>query len=290
MRLLHLPLHCWSSNGLESIGNKLGKYIGRADRKEQFSCARICVEVDLEIGLPEAIKLTIVEWSHIQEVDYEKIPFKCRLCHGYGHFPRNCKKKSEDEKVIEKEDQWLQVQKAGNQNQGSRRKGKENKSTASDSADGKPHPAPQVVIPPNPSSNQFDALNSVSLEEGEMQQLDGDELEVIPVAQTVPHEQSDPPPSSATLWAGGPSHCSPIGENSPPSYANIARKQIDSPNSSEDDQISKKGGRKSKKEIREEEVERLKTQGSQSTIEMSYGRNKRTGPPKGVGTPSQLGK
>ena len=161
---------------------------------------------------------------------------------------------------------------------------------ASDSAVGKPHPAPQAVIPPNPSSNQFDALNYVALEEGEMQQLDGDELELIPVPQTVPHEQSDPPPSSATLWAEGPSHSSSIGENSPPSYADIARKQIDSPSSSEDDPISKKICRKSKKEIQEEEVKRLKTQGSQSTIEMSYGKNKRTRPPKGVGTPSQSGK
>ena len=107
MRLLHLPLHCWSSNGLESIGNKLGKYIDRADRKEQFSCAKICVEVELEIGLPEAIKLTVADWSHIQELDYEQIPFKCRFCHGYGHFARNYKKKSEDKKVIKKEDQWL---------------------------------------------------------------------------------------------------------------------------------------------------------------------------------------
>ena len=80
----------------------------------------------------------------------------------------------------------LEVQKYGNQNQGSRKKGKENKSTASDSVVGKPHPAPQAIIPPNSSSNQFDALNSAALEEGKMQQLDGDELEVIPVSQTVP--------------------------------------------------------------------------------------------------------
>ena len=64
VRLPHLSLYCWSSDTLESIGNKLGKYIDRADRKEQFSCARICVEVDLEIGLPEAIKLIVADWSH----------------------------------------------------------------------------------------------------------------------------------------------------------------------------------------------------------------------------------
>ena len=113
-------------------------------------------------------------------------------------------------------------------------------------------------------------------------------MEVIPVPQIVPQEHPDPP-SSVPLWAGGPSDSSPIRENSPPSYVDIAhKKQLDSPSSSDDDPVSKKGGNKSKKEIREEEAERQKTQGSQPTIEMSYGKNKRTRPPKGVGTPSQF--
>ena len=49
----------------------------RAERKYQYSHARICVEVDLEIGLPEAIKLKVVDWSYFQELDYEQILFKC---------------------------------------------------------------------------------------------------------------------------------------------------------------------------------------------------------------------
>ena len=62
---------------MEIIGNKLGSYIDRAERKYQFSCVRICVEVYLEIGLPEAIQLTVAEWSYIQELYYEQISFKC---------------------------------------------------------------------------------------------------------------------------------------------------------------------------------------------------------------------
>ena len=50
VRLPHLPLHCWNSDSLEAIGNKLSKYIDREDRKDQYSCARIYVEVDLDIG------------------------------------------------------------------------------------------------------------------------------------------------------------------------------------------------------------------------------------------------
>ena len=83
----------------------------------------------------------------------------------------------------------------------------------------------------------------------------------------------------------GPDFLSPkgLGEVSPalvessssPSYAEIARKKpIESYGSSDEDsidQFSKKYGIKSKKEIQEEEAERLKTQRSQSTIEMYYG-------------------
>ena len=100
----------------------MGKYIDRAKRKDQFSSTRICVEVDLETDLPKAINLTVAEWSHIQESDYEKIPFKCRLCYGYGHFSRNCKKKSEEEIENEKADQWAQVQKVRTPNHGPRKK------------------------------------------------------------------------------------------------------------------------------------------------------------------------
>ena len=95
----HLPLHCWNSESLEAIGNNLGKYIDKAIKRDQYTSARICVEVDLEVGLPEAINLKVAYWSHVQELDYEKFPFKCIFCHGYGHFARSCKKKLEEETV-----------------------------------------------------------------------------------------------------------------------------------------------------------------------------------------------
>jgi hypothetical protein len=86
VRLPHMPLHYWNLKSLESIGNSLGKYIDRAERKDQYSCARICIEVDLEVGLPKYIQLKVVDWSHIQELDYEQLPFTCRHCHIYKHF------------------------------------------------------------------------------------------------------------------------------------------------------------------------------------------------------------
>jgi hypothetical protein len=93
VRLPHLPLHCWGDDSVRAIGNAVGKYIDRSEPRDNMqACARICVEVDLGKGLPEAIKIKVDEWSHIQQLDYEQIPFKCKVCHEYGHFANRCTK------------------------------------------------------------------------------------------------------------------------------------------------------------------------------------------------------
>lgn len=109
VRLPNLPIHCWNPSSLQTIKNGLGQYINRADPKDQYSCARICVEVDLEVGLPEAIKLKVGEWHHYQKLDYEQLPFKCRGCHEYGHFQRNFPKNPSKEK--ENGEGWQQPRK-----------------------------------------------------------------------------------------------------------------------------------------------------------------------------------
>ena len=62
VRLPNLPVHCWNFHSLQKIGNGLGKFIDIADNKGQYPCARICVEVDLEAALPEAVKLIVGSW------------------------------------------------------------------------------------------------------------------------------------------------------------------------------------------------------------------------------------
>jgi len=75
------------------------------------SCAYICVEMDLEEGIPEAIKLTVSGWTHVQELDYKQHPFKCRHCHGHRHFAKHCKKKAEEHVDKQNGEQWTLVQK-----------------------------------------------------------------------------------------------------------------------------------------------------------------------------------
>ena len=76
VRLSNLLIHCWNYEALQKIGNGIGKFVDKADNKSIYNCARICVEVDLEAGLPEAVKISLGSWSHYQKVDYEHLPFK----------------------------------------------------------------------------------------------------------------------------------------------------------------------------------------------------------------------
>lgn len=107
VRLPFLPLHCWNDETIRNIGNTLGKYIDRVEPREGLqACARLCVEVDLEKVLPEAIQLNLDSWSYIQQVDYEQIPFKCKACHKYGHFSKSCPRAKETQDQDPKQDQW----------------------------------------------------------------------------------------------------------------------------------------------------------------------------------------
>ena len=67
----------------------------------------------------EGINLNMEGWKHLQMVDYEKIPFKCKVCHEYGNFDKYFKKKIQSEEGEITREEWNEV---------SRRKG--NKSTS----------------------------------------------------------------------------------------------------------------------------------------------------------------
>jgi hypothetical protein len=109
VRLPYLPLHCWNDETIQNIGNTLGKFIDRVEPKDGLqACARICVEVDLEKGLPEAINLTLDNWSYIQKVDYEQFSFKCKVCHEYRHFAKSFPQATSEPVIPNQEEQWQQ--------------------------------------------------------------------------------------------------------------------------------------------------------------------------------------
>ena len=46
------------------------------------------------------------EWEHAQKVDYEQLSFKCRKCHEYGHFVKNCPKAVQESLEKTHEEGW----------------------------------------------------------------------------------------------------------------------------------------------------------------------------------------
>jgi hypothetical protein len=53
--------------------------------------------------------ISLNNWQHIQQLDYEQLPFKCKIFHEYGHFAQNSKKTYPNLACTGKEDQWKVV-------------------------------------------------------------------------------------------------------------------------------------------------------------------------------------
>lgn len=77
MKLPYIPLHFWNDVTCRLIVKSLRKYIACSEPKDGlFSCDRICVEVDLDKGLLVTVNLCMDNWMHVQEVDYDQLPFR----------------------------------------------------------------------------------------------------------------------------------------------------------------------------------------------------------------------
>ena len=131
----------------------------------QHAC--ICVEVNLEKGLLEALKLTLGDWSHIQELDYEQIPFKCNFCHVYGHFAKSCPKLAESQKTttpLAPKDTEFQTVING------RRPPRRKEPQASQHKGSSQDPTPLPESPPLENKNNFEVLQEV--EDQDMEAVD----------------------------------------------------------------------------------------------------------------------
>lgn len=234
-------MHCWNWESLKHIGNALGKFIDRANSKYQYDCARICVEVDLEVFLPEAIKIRVGSWTHLQKLDYEQLPFKCRKCQVYGHFARGCPKNAETEKG--KEDGWMQVKRT------------KNKSPKTRNANGKANQMGSQKSHREEQGNKFIQLSSASEEVHEV------ETQKEEAAQKEPPQDPKKTGSKTDRM-----------EDTPSEEAEEVQGSEDSEEEGEigETQTSARRslrGRKLSREKREQETYKDKLQGSQPTLE-----------------------
>jgi hypothetical protein len=95
VRLPRFPIECCREDVLHMLASMLGKPVGPSTQtlgKKVMTFARICVEIDLSRPIPDAVEMCAGSHSWMQQLDYETLPFRCRLCHEYGHLLRRCPK------------------------------------------------------------------------------------------------------------------------------------------------------------------------------------------------------
>jgi hypothetical protein len=92
---LGLPLAFWTREALETIGNKLGNFVGLEPNwatKLDRHWAWIQIEVNAWEGLVGSLDIVYGDITWHQKVDYWKIPFRCHGCHEIGHLKSRCLK------------------------------------------------------------------------------------------------------------------------------------------------------------------------------------------------------
>ena len=111
VRLHNLPLHFWHEKVLSAIGNSLGKFLKTDEERINqgiFTYARICVEVDLSLGLPDHITLNFNNSLWTQPLDYENTTFRCRGCMQTRHLQYACPLARKDPKGNKKQQKKAQ--------------------------------------------------------------------------------------------------------------------------------------------------------------------------------------
>lgn len=88
-----LPPFLWTEAVFKTIGNTLGSYL-EADMSfvetKNRVVARILVSLNQSRGLAQKVNLQYKDYVFEQILDYEHLPFRCHICHEYGHLTKDC--------------------------------------------------------------------------------------------------------------------------------------------------------------------------------------------------------
>jgi hypothetical protein len=94
IRFPNLPLKCWSPTCLSKIASVIGKpihYDMLTTLMSRLSYARVLIEVDLLVDLPNSINFVLPNGMLLlQLVVYKSIPRFCKHCQVLGHTDSTC--------------------------------------------------------------------------------------------------------------------------------------------------------------------------------------------------------
>ncbi|KAL0359389.1 UNVERIFIED_CONTAM: hypothetical protein Sangu_0788300 [Sesamum angustifolium] len=88
-----LPAHLFQKDALFAMANMVGTPLQLDDytvNQATLTCAKVCIEVDLNRPLLEEFIINIRGVNLVQKVVYEQAPQYCKLCKHIGHQEKDC--------------------------------------------------------------------------------------------------------------------------------------------------------------------------------------------------------
>jgi hypothetical protein len=120
-------------------------------------------------------------------LDYEQFPFKCKLCHEYGHFARNCKKVEATPPSNGREEKWQVVSRKMGIN------GNRAQSATDTSNGGSITSVIEMKSPTKWNANPYQKATISSSKQFEylsqLEEIAEEGIHIIPGARTTPTEQ-----------------------------------------------------------------------------------------------------
>lgn len=101
VKLHKLPPECWTEDGLSRIASTIGIpiHVDKATaRRSRLGFARICIEIEAGVELPDEIQVTVEGDSAFVYVEYQWLPPICPVCKVFGHS--RCSKSARTNSVV----------------------------------------------------------------------------------------------------------------------------------------------------------------------------------------------
>ncbi|XP_057811615.1 uncharacterized protein LOC131025847 [Salvia miltiorrhiza] len=95
VRIHYLPIEYWNPQVISGIGRFLGhplKIDGASAGRDFGQFARILVEIDMSLPIPNTILIDMEEFSFHVEFVFENLSLYCGRCKITGHSPNGCRK------------------------------------------------------------------------------------------------------------------------------------------------------------------------------------------------------